>query len=142
MNVGFNHNLSVSSVSLNKQNNINKNYLQSNNVDTVSFSGKNSSNKDEGLSEADKQKLLKSARTSAAGWSILGSFISTLYYSLRADSTVADKYDLDKEKDKDFIKEIKRQQTIQTIPSIFFWVGGIAAWGYNILKNPENIKVD
>lgn len=95
----------------------------------------------ETLSTEDKQAIMKKARKTAAGWSILGNGFSTLYFGLRSDKTVAKKYGLDAEKDKDFIKEIKRQQTVQTIPSLLFNVGGIAAWLYNATKNPDKLKV-
>ncbi len=93
------------------------------------------------LSTEDKQAIMKKARKTAAGWSILGNLLSTMYFGLRSDKTVAKKYNLDVEKDKDFIKEIKRQQTIQTIPSLLFNVGGIAAWIYNTAKNPDKLHV-
>lgn len=93
------------------------------------------------LSIKDKQAIMKKARKNAAGWSILGNGFSTLYYGLRSNKTIAKKYNLDLEKDKDFIKEIKRQQTLQTIPSLFFNVGGIAAWIYNAAKNPDKLSV-
>ncbi len=93
------------------------------------------------LSTKDKQAIMKKARKTAAGWSILGNGLSTLYFGLRSDKTVAKKYDLDLAKDKDFIKEIKRQQTVQTLPSLFFNVGGIAAWVYNAAKNPDKLNV-
>lgn len=107
--------------------------------DEVSFKG--TANEANELSKEDKQAIMKKARKTAAGWSILGNGLSTLYFGLRSDKTIAKKYNLDTEKDKDFIKEIKRQQTIQTIPSLLFNVGGIPAWIYNAIKNPNKLEV-
>lgn len=105
--------------------------------DEVSFKGNTGE-----LSTKDKQAIMKKARKTAAGWSILGNFLSTLYFGLRSDKTIAKKYDLDVEKDKDFIKEIKRQQTIQTVPSLLsINAGGIVAWIYNTAKNPDKLSV-
>ena len=50
------------------------------------------------LTKEDKQQILYKARKSAAGWSILGEVISTIYYGLRSDETVAKKFDLDSSK--------------------------------------------
>lgn len=106
-------------------------------TDTVTFK----QTKDTELSKEDKQAIMKKARKTAAGWSILGNLISTAYFGLRSDATIAKKYNLDVEKDKDFIKEIKSQQVVQTIPSLLFNVGGIAAWIYNAAKNPDKLDV-
>ena len=106
-------------------------------ADTVTFK----QTKGTELSKEDKQAIMKKARKTAAGWSILGNLFSTAYFGLRSDATVAKEYNLDAEKDKDFIHNIKRQQTIQTIPSLLFNIGGIAAWIYNTAKNPGKLDV-
>lgn len=94
------------------------------------------------LSKEDKQAILKKAKTTAAGWSIFGEGISTIYYGLRSDKTVAKKYDLDEEKDKDFIKQIKREQMISTLPGVIFPSGGgVIAWIYNKNRDESDIKV-
>ncbi len=93
------------------------------------------------LTKADKQQILSKARAKAAGWSILGEFVSTIYYGLRSDKTVARKFDLDPEKDKEFIKKIKRDQMIATLPgAIVPSVGGIFAYLY--CKNQDTSKID
>lgn len=93
------------------------------------------------LTKADKQQILSKARAKAAGWSILGEFVSTIYYGLRSDKTVAKKYDLDPEKDKAFIKKIKRDQMIATLPGALIpSVGGIFAYLY--CKNQDTSKID
>lgn len=91
----------------------------------------------EKMSENKKQKIIYKARTKAAGWSILGGIMSTLYYYLRSDETIADKYDLDKEKDKKFIEELRTKQTIATIPGA---VGaGIIGWiAFKFFAKPES----
>lgn len=93
------------------------------------------------LTKADKQQILSKARAKAAGWSILGEFVSTIYYGLRSDKTVARKFDLDPEKDKEFIKKIKRDQMIATLPGALIpSVGGIFAYLY--CKNQDTSKID
>lgn len=93
------------------------------------------------LTKADKQQILSKARAKAAGWSILGEFVSTIYYGLRSDKTVAKKFDLDPEKDKEFIKKIKRDQMIATLPGALIpSVGGIFAYLY--CKNQDTSKID
>ena len=82
------------------------------------------------------------ARAKAAGWSILGEVISTLYYGLRSDKTVAKKYDLDPEKDRKFIKKIKRDQIVATLPGFVFPVfGGLIAYIYCKNQDPSEINV-
>lgn len=85
------------------------------------------------LSKAQKEKIIYKAQCNSAGWAILGHVISSLYYGLRSDNTIAEKYNLDTEKDQKFISEIRRKQVIATIPSIFGINGlnlGIPAWLY------------
>ncbi len=97
------------------------------------------------LTKEDKQEIVRSARTDAAGWSIIGGELSLLYFALRSDKTVAKKYDLDAEKDKKLIKQIKREQTLWTLPGLIQGVGlipSIVAWSYNKNMDPSKIKVD
>lgn len=95
------------------------------------------------LTVEDKQQILKKARTNAAGWSILGQIISTGYYALRSDKTVAEKYDLDVEKDKDFIKKIKHDQMLATLPGALLPAGGgLLAYLYCSTQPPSKIDVD
>lgn len=98
------------------------------------------------LTVKDKQEILKQARTTAAGWSVFGEIISTLYFALRSDKTVAEKYDLDQQKDKDFIKTIKAQQVLYTVPSIIPGYGSIpavASWLYNkCFVNADKINTE
>ena len=95
------------------------------------------------LSKADKQEIIRSARTTASGWGIFGGIFSTLYFGLRSDNTVANKYDLDTQKDKDLIKQIKREQTMWTLASMIPGIGclgGIVAYIYN--KNADASKIE
>lgn len=108
---------------------------------------KSQDNSPKELTKEDKQKIIKSANANAAGWAILGGPISTLYYHLRSDKTIADKYNLDVEKDKEFIKEIRKSQVGWTLPSLLNGTGygalpGLAAWGYNTFRNSDNINVE
>lgn len=106
--------------------------------DSVELSNKESK---AALSKEDKQEILLKAKTKAAGCSVFGEIFSTLYYGLRSDKTVAKKFDLDPEKDKDFVKQIKREQMISTLPgAIFPGGGGVIAWIYN--KNRDASKLD
>ena len=41
-----------------------------------------------------KQEILQKARQTAAGWSVFGEAISTLYFGLRSNKAVAKKYNL------------------------------------------------
>ena len=94
------------------------------------------------LSKEDKQGILYKARTKAAGWSILGGGISTLYYGLRSDKTIAKKFDLDAEKDKEFIKKIRRDQTLATLPGALVPLGGLVGYIYCQTQNTSQIDVD
>ena len=92
-----------------------------------------------------KQEILQKARTRAAGWSILFGIFDTLYYGLRSDKTVAKQFDLDVDKDKKFIKNIKKQQMLCTLPSMIPYVGlvsGTACWLYNKNMDSDKIKVE
>lgn len=95
-----------------------------------------------GRAKEEKQAMLKDARTTAAGWSIVFPYLSTLYYGLRPDGIIIDKYGLNGEDDKNLVSEIKKQQVIQTLPSVLLPVmGGIAAWSYNSVKDPNAVSV-
>lgn len=114
----------------------NTNFLKQNAPkDTVNFKGSD-------IPEDEQKEIIRSARADASGWSILGGVISTLYYGLRSDKTVADKYDLDPKQDKSLIKEIKSQQLLWTLPAaVFSLPGGLVAWLYNKNMNPEKIDL-
>lgn len=94
------------------------------------------------LSLEEKQTIKHNARKNAAGWSIFGNLISTLYYGLRSDETIAEKYNLDTEKDKKFIKEIRKDQVLWTLPAAFT-VGplGIVSWIYTKCQDSSDIKI-
>ena len=102
-------------------------------------SNKNLSSK----TKEEKQEIMQEARTKAAGWSILFGPFDTLYYGLRSDEKVAKQFDLDADKDKGFIKNIKRQQMLCTLPSLipgFGIIPGLVCWLYN--KNLDSSKLD
>ena len=103
-------------------------------ADTADFKSKN-------LSDTEKKELILKARTKAAGWSIVGGPISTLYYGLRSDNTVAEKYNLDPNEDKDLVKRIKHEQTIATIPSLIWGPGGLCAYIYNKTRDANDIDL-
>ena len=92
------------------------------------------------LSEEDKQEIMHAARKNAAGWSILGGPISTLYYAVRSNQTIADKYNLDPKADKAFIKKIKNDQTLWTLPSCFGF--GLIGWIVAACQDSKDIDVD
>ena len=103
-------------------------------VDTVSFKGNT-------LTDNEKKEMVLQARPSAAGWACFGGFISTMYYGLRSDKKVAEQYNLDKEKDKDLVKTIKKQQLLWTIPGAGNLIV-IAPWVYNkFFAKPEDINL-
>lgn len=105
--------------------------------DSVSFKGSS-------LPEDEQKEIVRSARTKAAGWAIFGGIFSTLYYGLRSDKTVAEKYNLDVKEDRSLIKNIKSQQLLWTLPSMVPCVGlvtGLAAWLYNKNMDPEKIDL-
>lgn len=89
------------------------------------------------LDAKQQEKIIYKARTNAAGWSILGGIMSTLYYYLRSDETIAEKYDLNEQSDKKFIDDIRTKQTIATIPGA---VGaGILGWiAFKFFAKPKN----
>lgn len=105
--------------------------------DKVEFSKK-------ALTTEDKQKILQKARQKAAGYAFWGSFWSVLYYGLRSDEKVARKYNLDPEKDKTFVKQIKREQFYSTLPSVIPGmqvVGGAISYIYNKNVDPSELKI-
>lgn len=107
--------------------------------DVVELSTKQESSK----TKEEKQEILQEARSRAAGWSVLFGVFDTLYYGLRSDEKVAEQFDLDVNKDKNFIKTIKRQQMLCTLPSLipgFGIVPGVACWLYN--KNLDTTKLE
>ena len=94
------------------------------------------------LSKEDKQAILKKAKTTASGWSAFVAGFSTLYFGLRSDNTIAKKYDLDEKQDKDFIKQIKREQFKSTLPgAIIPDGGGVVAWIYNKVRDESKLDV-
>lgn len=96
------------------------------------------------LTKADKQAIIQKARAKAAGWSIFGEGLSTLYYALRSDKTIAKKFDLDLKEDKKLIKQIKRDQTLATLPAVVPGLGSagaLVAYIYCKNQDPEDIKV-
>ena len=96
------------------------------------------------LAKADKQAIIQKARAKAAGWSIFGEGFSTLYYALRSDKTIAKKFDLDLKEDKKLIKQIKRDQTLATLPAVVPGLGSagaLVAYIYCKNQDPEDIKV-
>lgn len=96
------------------------------------------------LTKADKQAIIQKARAKAAGWSIFGEGFSTLYYALRSDKTIAKKFDLDLKEDKKLIKQIKRDQTLATLPAVVPGLGSagaLVAYIYCKNQDPEDIKV-
>lgn len=68
---------------------------RTNKLNQVSFKAEHNESSDsielapKELSVEDKQKLIKKARTTAAGWAIFGSIGSTIYYAARSDKKVA-----------------------------------------------------
>lgn len=122
------------------------------------FQGKNPE-----ITNEKKQEIILKARTKACGWAVFGGTFSTLYYALRSDKKVADKFGLDIKEDKKLIKQIKKEQIKWTLPSALsdiFDLGahtGIldkkyhfislaisgSAYLYNkFIAKPKNIKVD
>lgn len=130
----------------------NTNLLKQNaNLDSVSFKGK------ENLSDEEKKKLILKARTKAAGYAFWGGLLSSLYYGLRSDEKIARKYDLDPVEDKKLIRQIKKEQTLWTLPATIsnllvfggplvglgsYVIGG-GAYLYNkCVATPDDIKLN
>ena len=104
-------------------------------ADTVEFSKEQRHE----LTTKDKQEIKHKARNNATGWSVFGGLLSTAYYALRSDKTVAKKYDLDIEKDKDFIKEIKKDQTLWTLPAVLGL--GVLPWIYSKCQDASDMTI-
>lgn len=121
---------------------------QKSNVKSVSFKANSQDEfdivdiSDKELSVEEKQKLIKRARTKAAGWAIFGSLGSTIYYATRSDKKVARKFNLDVEKDKDLIKRIKKEQTMWTLPGLIPGAGPIIGYLISANLNSSNIEID
>lgn len=67
-----------------------------------------------------------------------------MYYALRSDKTIAKKFDLDLKEDKKLIKQIKRDQTLATLPAVVPGLGSagaLVAYIYCKNQDPEDIKV-
>lgn len=95
------------------------------------------------LSASEKKKIIKAARVKAAGWACIGGIFSTAYYAFRSDEKIARKFDLDVEKDKKLIKQIKKDQTVWTLPGAFLpFAGAIIAYIVANNKNSQNIELD
>ncbi len=102
--------------------------------DIVEFS------KPEGLSVEEKQKMIKKARATAAGWSAFGGLFSALYYNFRSDEKVAKKFDLNLENDQKLVKQIKKEQAMWALTGTF----GFGIIGYIVANclNSKNIEID
>lgn len=90
------------------------------------------------LTKEAKQELIHKARSKAAGYSAFGGVFSTLYYGLRSDKKVAEKYNLDEKADKTLIKKIKQDQLLFTLPAIV----GFGLVGYIVAKVSSTEKID
>lgn len=91
---------------------------------------------DKRMSELEKKQIIYKAQTNAAGWSILGMGLSSLYFGLRSDNTIAEKYNLEPKKDVVLINEIRKQQVIATVPSIAGL--GVLGWlGFKVFAKPQ-----
>jgi len=126
----------------------NINSIQTTKMKNINFTAKKDtvvlSEKTQGTKTVEeKQKILKKAQRKAAGYAFWGGLFSTAYYALRSDAKIARKYDLDPQKDKQFISQIKDKQTLYTIPSALLTsLGGAIAYFYAIGKNPKNLNVN
>ena len=88
------------------------------------------------LTDAERKQVIYKSQTHAAGWSILFGLGSTLYYGLRSDEKIASQNNLDAKKDASLIDEIRKNQVIATVPSIFGV--GILGWlGFKVLAKPK-----
>lgn len=102
------------------------------------------------LSVEQRQLMLHESKITASGWSALLGGLSTLYYGLRSNATIAEKFNLNVKEDGDLIKNIRKEQIIATLPSVighfFFGVGHIVpgglAWLYfRNIEDPKNQKI-
>ncbi len=92
------------------------------------------------LTTEDKQQKMKSARKSGSGWSILFGPFASAYFALRSNDTVAKKFNLDPVKDKDLVQQIKKAQTMWSLPGIFGL--GIPAFLVSNVLPSKDINVD
>ena len=142
-NVSFNPNLTAVNfkADVEKTNNVKNTELLKEEAPQDSFEFEHKT-KGTPLSKEDKQEILKKAKTTAAGWSVFGEGFSTLYYGLRSNKTIAKKYNLDEKQDKAFIKQIKREQVISTLPGVIFPSGGgVINWLYNKVRDESKLDV-
>ncbi len=142
-NISFNPNVANVNfkAEIDKTDNVNNTHLLEQDAPTDSFEFEHKT-KGTPLSKEDKQEILKNAKTKAAGWSVFGEVFSTLYYGLRSDKTIAQKYNLDEKQDKAFIKQIKREQVISTLPGAIFPAGGgVISWIYNKVQDESKYDV-
>lgn len=94
------------------------------------------------FTKEDRQAMVKKAKTKAAGWSVFGGAWSTLYYGLRSDKKIASKFDLDAEKDKALIRQIRNEQVTATLPGAFSrGLLGIFNWAHHKRKDASKYEV-
>lgn len=92
------------------------------------------------LTTEEKQEKMKSARKSGSGWSILFGPFATAYFALRSNDTVAKKFNLDPVKDKDLVEQIKKEQTMWSLPG---FVGlGLPVFLVSNVLSSKDINVD
>lgn len=94
--------------------------------------------KETALTKEAKRELIHKARSKAAGYSCFGGVWSTLYYGLRSDKKVAEKYNLDEKEDKALIKKMKQEQLLFTLPAVI----GLGIVGYIMAKVSSPDKID
>lgn len=122
--------------SIKKSQAVNTNLLAQDCKDTVNFKGKE-------LSEDEQKELVLKARTKASGYAFWFGPFSVLYYGLRSNKKVAEKYDLDPVADEKLVKTIKRHQLLWTLPACIPGLGllpGGIAYLYN--KNTDASKIE
>lgn len=99
------------------------------------------------LSVEQKQMILHKSKVTASGWSAFFGVFSTLYYGLRSNNNIARNFALNEKKDKDLIVDIRRNQTLATLPgaagNLIFGVtslvtGGLAWLYFKAIENPKN----
>lgn len=94
------------------------------------------------FTKEDRQAIVKKAKTKAAGWSVFGGAWSTLYYGVRSDKKIADKFGLDAEQDKAFIRQIRNEQVTATLPGAFSrGFLGIFNWIHHKNKDASKYEV-
>jgi hypothetical protein len=77
----------------------------------------------------------------AAGWSCVFGSLAAIYYALRSDESVAKKYNLDVQADKDKINEIKNTQTIVSLCTVLPGLGIIPLAYFGLIENPQDQKL-